>query len=91
MDRLLGEIATAVRSPRANAAALERLNLDFNLKLKNSSDPIRDGLDTISPAVFVHVLDSLLVRRGRASGNAGAPSSAFDAAVSRFEVGGAIP
>jgi hypothetical protein len=90
MDRLLAEIATALVAPQANTAALERLDKQFNKKMSNSRDPIREGLDIISPAVFVQVMDSLFVRRGGASGNGGAPRSAFDEAVSQLEVGDAI-
>ncbi|KIZ01383.1 hypothetical protein MNEG_6576 [Monoraphidium neglectum] len=53
MDRLLAEIATALVAPQANTAALERLDKQFNKKMSNSRDPIREGLDIISPAVFV--------------------------------------
>jgi hypothetical protein len=91
MDRLLGAVANALAVPQRNAAALERLDKKIQELQGDAINRLSEGLDTISPAVFVQVMDSLVVRRSGASGEGGVPRGAFDAAFSTFEVGGATP
>jgi hypothetical protein len=91
MDRLLGEIASALAVRQRDAAALERLRRELRRIVIHSREKIRDGLLSISPAVFVQVMDSLPARRGSASGEGCASRSAVDAAASTLEVGGATP
>jgi hypothetical protein len=87
MDRLLGEIASALAVRQRNAAALERLYKELEKTRSVSMERLREGLDSISPAVFVHVMDSLFVRRGSASGEGGARQRATNAAAGKLEVG----
>jgi hypothetical protein len=85
MDRLLGEIASALAVRQRNAAALERLHEKLRKQVNETVENIREGLDFISPAVFVQVMDSLPARCG------GAPGSAAYRSASTLEVGGAAP
>ncbi|KIZ06449.1 hypothetical protein MNEG_1509 [Monoraphidium neglectum] len=85
MDRLLGGVANALAVPQRNAAALERLDKKIQELQGDAINRLSEGLDTISPAVFVQVMDSLVVRRSGASGEGGVPRGAFDAAFSTFE------